>query len=97
MVHHNSYFFLFVLDKTIKLWKVSERDKKIEGYNTPCDPHSITSLKVRVCSFVLKPEYRFEAMILHPEPEEIIKLLSFVCKDENVRCKKKSFLGTYFH
>jgi hypothetical protein len=29
-----SHFLLSTNDKTIKLWKVSERDKRIEGYNT---------------------------------------------------------------
>lgn len=43
---------IFKLDKTIKLWKVSEKDKKIEGYNTKedsgimRDPMNITSLRV---------------------------------------------------
>lgn len=43
---------MFNLDKTIKLWKVSEKDKKIEGYNTKedsgimRDPMNITSLRV---------------------------------------------------
>ena len=45
--------FLFS-DKTIKLWKVSERDKRAEGYNilqedgTKRDPSSITTVRVRV-------------------------------------------------
>lgn len=52
-------YFIFIkfclcinLDKTIKLWKVSEKDKKIEGYNTKedsgimRDPMNITSLRV---------------------------------------------------
>ena len=45
------------VDKTIKLWKVSERDKRAEGYNLKedsgviRDPSSITTLKVPV----LKP------------------------------------------
>ncbi|CAG0885088.1 unnamed protein product [Cyprideis torosa] len=30
---HPSHFLLSSNDKTIKLWKVSERDKKVEGYN----------------------------------------------------------------
>ena len=44
---------LFV-DKTIKLWKVSERDKQAEGYNLKDDagilrdPNSITALRVPV-------------------------------------------------
>ena len=44
-------------DKTIKLWKVSERDRRAEGYNLKedsgilRDPSSITSLRVPV----LKP------------------------------------------
>ncbi|KAL1446208.1 hypothetical protein WDU94_002709, partial [Cyamophila willieti] len=39
-------------DKTIKLWKVSERDKTVDGYNTKeengtlRDPANITSLRV---------------------------------------------------
>ena len=47
----------FSADKTIKLWKVSERDKRAEGYNLKedsgvlRDPSSITSLRVPV----LKP------------------------------------------
>lgn len=46
------HFLLSTNDKTIKLWKVSERDKRIEGYNTKeengCirDPKSITELRV---------------------------------------------------
>lgn len=51
-------FCIFDVDKTIKLWKVSEKDKKIEGYNTKedsgimRDPMNITSLKV-CCYFPL--------------------------------------------
>lgn len=49
-----AHFLLSTNDKTIKLWKVSERDKRVEGYNTRedtgqlKDPASITSLKVPV-------------------------------------------------
>lgn len=45
--------FIFV-DKTIKLWKVSERDKRIDGYNLKDDaghlkdPLSVTSLRVPI-------------------------------------------------
>lgn len=45
--------FLPVTDKTIKLWKVSERDKRPEGYNLKDeegrlkDISTITSLQVR--------------------------------------------------
>lgn len=51
---NSAHFLLSTNDKTIKLWKVSERDKKIEGYNTKegcgelSDPSRITSLKVPV-------------------------------------------------
>ncbi|GIY95876.1 protein phosphatase PP2A 55 kDa regulatory subunit [Caerostris extrusa] len=47
-----AHFLLSTNDKTIKLWKVSERDKRIDGYNLkdesghPKDPLSITSLRV---------------------------------------------------
>ena len=50
-------FIFHSADKTIKLWKVSERDKRAEGYNLKedsgvlKDPSSITSLRVPV----LKP------------------------------------------
>ena len=46
-----------IADKTIKLWKVSERDKRAEGYNLKedsgllKDPSSINTLRVPV----LKP------------------------------------------
>ena len=44
-------------DKTIKLWKVSERDKKAEGYNLKedsgllRDPSTINTLRVSESSF----------------------------------------------
>lgn len=47
-----AHFLLSTNDKTIKLWKVSERDKKVEGYNTKeesgaiRDPSCITALRV---------------------------------------------------
>ena len=50
---HASYVFI-ELDKTIKLWKVSERDKRAEGYNLKedsgllRDPSSIRALRVPV-------------------------------------------------
>ena len=43
----------YILDKTIKLWKVSERDKRAEGYNLKedtgllKDPSTINTLRVR--------------------------------------------------
>uniref|UniRef100_A0A182V988 Serine/threonine-protein phosphatase 2A 55 kDa regulatory subunit B n=1 Tax=Anopheles merus TaxID=30066 RepID=A0A182V988_ANOME len=49
---NQSHFLLSTNDKTIKLWKVSERDKRVEGYNTRedngsiRDPASINSLRV---------------------------------------------------
>lgn len=42
----------FLPDKTVKLWKVSERDKRPEGYNLKDedgrlrDPSTITTLRV---------------------------------------------------
>lgn len=48
-----AHFLLSTNDKTIKLWKVSERDKRVEGYNTKeengtiRDPACITALRVR--------------------------------------------------
>lgn len=46
-----AHYLLTTNDKTVKLWKVSERDKQIDGYNVKdCiqDPCSITSLQVPV-------------------------------------------------
>jgi len=46
--------FVFIADKTVKLWKVSERRKHTDGFNlrdalgSPVDPTSITSLRVPV-------------------------------------------------
>lgn len=48
----STYTFLFYTDKTIKLWKIGERDKRAEGYNLKDedgrlrDPFRITSLRV---------------------------------------------------
>ena len=47
----SSFELIMFLDKTIKLWKVSERDRRAEGYNlkeengTIRDPSSIKSLR----------------------------------------------------
>ncbi|XP_036591628.1 serine/threonine-protein phosphatase 2A 55 kDa regulatory subunit B delta isoform isoform X1 [Trichosurus vulpecula] len=52
-----AHFLLSTNDKTIKLWKISERDKKAEGYNLKDedgrlrDPFRITALRVPI----LKP------------------------------------------
>ncbi|XP_076994089.1 serine/threonine-protein phosphatase 2A 55 kDa regulatory subunit B beta isoform [Tamandua tetradactyla] len=49
-----AYFLLSTNDKTVKLWKVSERDKRPEGYNLKDeegrlrDPVTITTLRVPV-------------------------------------------------
>ncbi|XP_015177328.1 PREDICTED: protein phosphatase PP2A 55 kDa regulatory subunit isoform X2 [Polistes dominula] len=49
---NQAHFLLSTNDKTIKLWKVSERDKRVEGYNTKeengaiRDPACITALRV---------------------------------------------------
>ncbi|XP_063303455.1 serine/threonine-protein phosphatase 2A 55 kDa regulatory subunit B beta isoform isoform X1 [Pelobates fuscus] len=49
-----AYFLLSTNDKTVKLWKVSERDKRPEGYNLKDeegrlrDPCTITTLRVPV-------------------------------------------------
>ncbi|XP_026323181.1 serine/threonine-protein phosphatase 2A 55 kDa regulatory subunit B delta isoform [Hyposmocoma kahamanoa] len=49
---NQAHFLLSTNDKTIKLWKVSERDKRVTGYNTreeggrPRDPSRITQLRV---------------------------------------------------
>ncbi|XP_025901953.1 serine/threonine-protein phosphatase 2A 55 kDa regulatory subunit B beta isoform isoform X1 [Nothoprocta perdicaria] len=52
--HNAAYFLLSTNDKTVKLWKVSERDKRPEGYNLKDedgrlrDPSMITTLRVPV-------------------------------------------------
>lgn len=49
---NQAHFLLSTNDKTIKLWKVSERDKRVDGYNTKedngslKDPALVTSLRV---------------------------------------------------
>ncbi|XP_045780537.1 serine/threonine-protein phosphatase 2A 55 kDa regulatory subunit B alpha isoform [Maniola jurtina] len=49
---NQAHFLLSTNDKTIKLWKVSERDKRVTGYNTreeggrPRDPARVTQLRV---------------------------------------------------
>jgi serine/threonine-protein phosphatase 2A regulatory subunit B len=48
-----AHFLLSTNDKTIKLWKVSERDKRLDGYNLKDDsghmlkdPNAVTSLRM---------------------------------------------------
>lgn len=51
---NRNHFLLSTNDKTIKLWKVAERDKRPEGYNLKdesglaLDPANITSLRVPI-------------------------------------------------
>lgn len=67
----NNLFFCLCSDKTIKLWKISERDKRAEGYNLKDedgrlrDPFRITSL--RVCFILRKP-----ILILDHEFEDVL-------------------------
>lgn len=66
MVKTNKYFislnsvcFLFYLDKTVKLWKISEKTKRAEGYNLRDDngiirsSNSVTDLRIPVIRFNL--------------------------------------------
>lgn len=51
MLLHLFKLSFFVKDKTIKLWKISERDKRAEGYNLKDedgrlrDPFRLTTLR----------------------------------------------------
>ncbi|XP_055376482.1 protein phosphatase PP2A 55 kDa regulatory subunit isoform X1 [Condylostylus longicornis] len=64
-----AHFLLSTNDKTIKLWKVSERDKAFEGYNTKeengliKDPNNITSLRV--------PSIKQIALMVEASPRRI--------------------------
>ena len=52
---------LTLADKTIKLWKISERDKRPEGYNLKeedgryRDPNTVTTLRVCIIYFNTVP------------------------------------------
>ena len=54
LVWRKKFTIYHFADKTIKLWKVSERDKKAEGYNLKedsgllRDPSTINTLRVRI-------------------------------------------------
>ncbi|XP_018862694.1 serine/threonine-protein phosphatase 2A 55 kDa regulatory subunit B delta isoform [Parus major] len=54
-----AHFLLSTNDKTIKLWKISERDKRAEGYNLKDEdgrlrePFRVTELRVSLCSLAL--------------------------------------------
>lgn len=58
-------------DKTIKLWKISERDKRIDGFNLKddngqmrvVDPDSVTSLRV--------PKVVQSKLMIEPTPRRI--------------------------
>uniref|UniRef100_A0A1Y1JXA9 Serine/threonine-protein phosphatase 2A 55 kDa regulatory subunit B n=1 Tax=Photinus pyralis TaxID=7054 RepID=A0A1Y1JXA9_PHOPY len=54
---NQAHFLLSTNDKTIKLWKVSERDKKVEGYNTRLENGSVVD-RDNFCSLrvpIIKP------------------------------------------
>ncbi|KAJ8777212.1 hypothetical protein J1605_014595 [Eschrichtius robustus] len=59
-----AYFLLSTNDKTVKLWKVSERDKRPEGYNLKDeegrlrDPATITTLRVQAWNY---PDRKLES------------------------------------
>lgn len=62
-----AHFLLSTNDKTIKLWKVSERDKRVEGYNTKeengaiRDPACITALRVSLIN-AIEREMHFDPL-----------------------------------
>ena len=62
---NQAHFLLSTNDKTIKLWKVSERDKRVEGYNTKeengqlRDPSHVTSLRVIEVLFLITHIFTF--------------------------------------
>lgn len=62
-------FFFKIVDKTVKLWKVTERDKRAEGYNLKDDagllrdPTSITSLRV--------PSFKPMELLVEASPRRI--------------------------
>lgn len=66
-----SNFLLSTNDKTIKLWKISERDKRYDGFNLKddsgqlklVDPNSLTSLRV--------PKVVQSKVIVEPIPRRI--------------------------
>lgn len=57
-------FFVLLSDKTIKLWKISERDKRAEGYNLKDEdgrlrePFRLTSLRVCSAAFLVLKTFR---------------------------------------
>lgn len=70
-------------DKTIKLWKISERDKRAEGYNLKDedgrlrDPFRITTLRASSISFVFG--YLF--------PDSVWKRRETSVSEDNRQCK----------
>jgi hypothetical protein len=52
-----SIWFVFLLDKTVKLWKISEKTKRAEGYNLRDDngitrpADTVTNLRIPVIRF----------------------------------------------
>lgn len=63
-----AHFLLSTNDKTIKLWKVSERDKKVEGFNTKeengsiRDPSCINSLRVNFRNFLTEIQIKCNSL-----------------------------------
>lgn len=78
-MHSQACEFLLVLDKTIKLWKISERDKRAEGYNLKDedgrlrDPFRITALRVCFCLQISLCMF-FSTFVLPTLPTDVCRL-----------------------
>nr|XP_009677586.1 PREDICTED: serine/threonine-protein phosphatase 2A 55 kDa regulatory subunit B beta isoform [Struthio camelus australis] len=68
-----AYFLLSTNDKTVKLWKVSERDKRPEGYNLKDedgrlrDPSMITTLRLTMRNFEENKRQQKKALTRQPK------------------------------
>ena len=76
-----------IADKTIKLWKVSERDRRAEGYNLKedsgvlRDPSSINTLRVRFVSSLggrksVMKSSKLPCFLIWEETEQKVKIES---------------------
>uniref|UniRef100_A0A8C1BRR3 Serine/threonine-protein phosphatase 2A 55 kDa regulatory subunit B n=1 Tax=Cyprinus carpio carpio TaxID=630221 RepID=A0A8C1BRR3_CYPCA len=82
-LHNPAHFLLATNDKTIKLWKVSERDKRAEGYNLRDEEGRLKDLSTVT---TLQGEYNVYSTFQSHEPEfDYLKSLEIEEKINKIR------------
>ena len=61
------WFFFFILDKTVKLWKVSERQKQAVGYNLRDESGDMIEMEPHL----IVPHYEPMELMIEASPKKV--------------------------